>query len=667
MLLLALINRAPCQDPAGDQKEKMQDALKDQKLGYYTDPEVYDRLSGARRSVLSSVFGPKILPQPYSGAELPPLKTAAVSAMANVLVNDPNLDTTAQDTQSETAIVLGKENTIIVGYNDSGSHLNGAAHFTGYSISTDGGLKFTDKRPLPLTTDGDAGDPVLARSHKTGTIFLSTLSFTTSFKLNIFRSTNNGQTFLPPVNGAPGFTAANGFQDKEWIAVDNFPGNGFGNVYMFWRNFAAGGGMTFTKSTDDGVTWGPNKGKQIVVGGQGAQVIVNKDHSIHLFWYDQSVSPPELKTVKSTDFGNTFSAPVTVTSLKATGTNGDLGLSPGFRTNTFPQVAVNPVSGHLYIVYNDRVVSSPSIDRGDIFLRRSIDNGTSWSAPVRVNDDTTKNDQWQPALAVTPNGKFMAVAWYDRRLDPSNNLIDRFGSVVKVSGTALAIGKNFRITNVSFPPVLGVDPAVNPTYMGDYDQMTADNDFVYTVWGDNRDNSKGHAGKNANVRFAKFRIANPTNAAEEDGDEGHEIAFSAVPEETQIAVNKAIDAAPADVLTSPVEWNRVLLEGDTIAIFRLEGKDKQGRNVEMEVKGTRVIELETNKPFTDSAVPDSVAKAAKTEMPELKPATVTAIVVQGQVMSYELRGDDTHASIFGTIKRPLIRISPDGKVLDKIK
>src|SRR5204862_4613650 len=89
-------------------------------------------------------------------------------------------------------------------------------------------------------------------------------------------------------------------------------------------------------------------------------------------------------------------------------------------------------------------------------------------------------------------------------------MIDRFGAIAVASGGAVSFRPNFRITDQAFPPVIGVDPVINPTYMGDYDQMTADNYYFYTVWGDNRDNSTGHTGKNANVRFAKFRVTGAT-------------------------------------------------------------------------------------------------------------------------------------------------------------
>src|SRR5205085_3875544 len=100
---------------------------------------------------------------------------------------------------------------------------------------------------------------------------------------------------------------------------------------------------------------------------------------------------------------------------------------------------------------------------------RSTNGGSNWSAPTKVNDDATHHDQWQPALAITPDGKRVCVAWYDRRLDPANNAIDRFGVIGRVSGMGtVTFGSNFRITSQSFSPVFGVDPAVNALFMGDY-------------------------------------------------------------------------------------------------------------------------------------------------------------------------------------------------------
>ena len=55
-----------------------------------------------------------------------------LASLANVLVNDPSLDTTTQDTQSETSnLVFGS--TVLVTYNDSGSNAGSPNQFTGWS------------------------------------------------------------------------------------------------------------------------------------------------------------------------------------------------------------------------------------------------------------------------------------------------------------------------------------------------------------------------------------------------------------------------------------------------------------------------------------------------------------------------------------------------------
>jgi hypothetical protein len=116
------------------------------------------------------------------------------------------------------------------------------------------------------------------------------------------------------------------------------------------------------------------------------------------------------------------------------------------------------------------------------------------------------NDQWQPALAVTPDGSHVGIFWYDRRLDPADNLIDRFGTIGTVSCHSVSFAPNFRITDVSFPPAFGQDPIVDPTYMGDYDMAVADNSYFYTTWGDNRLGDASFANQ-PDVRFAKIPVS----------------------------------------------------------------------------------------------------------------------------------------------------------------
>src|SRR5579884_1403902 len=468
---------------------------------HLADPHIVNPFVGWYRA---NVHPPDRPPYKPSGGAMP-----MTSFLANILVNNPSADgTSAQDTQSETSTLVFGTN-VLVGYNDSTAFtgFTQSAQFTGYSLSTDGGNTFTDEGTLPANTNGDLGDPSLAADQVAGTIYFSTLPFGEEFGvpgIQIFRSYDGGATFQTPVNGGPGFSSSD-FLDKDWITVDNASGAGQGTVYSGFTDFGPSTRICITHSTDGGNTWGPSGGTTIASGTvQGTNIAVGPDHSVYVFWLDGNGASQAIMVRKSTDGGNTFASAVTVATLKTTGVNGDLGLG-GFRSNAFPMAVVNPISGNVYVAYNDQPGGN---DRADVFFAQSTDGGNTWSVPVRVNDDTTTNDQWQPAIAVSPDGTQVFIGFYDRRLDSSNYMIDTFGAVGVISGSAVTFQPNFRITSASFPPVFGVDPVVNSSYMGDYDKADSDNAFFYYSWGDNRLPSAGHSGNNADVRITLIPISN---------------------------------------------------------------------------------------------------------------------------------------------------------------
>ena len=336
----------------------------------------------------------------------------------------------------------------------------------------------TDKGALPNSRMGDVGDPGFARNNASGAIYLSTIPFSGN-GVQVFASTNNGSSFGKPADA--GKTIAG--PDKPWITVDNASGNGQGNIYVSLTSFAASTNIYLVRSTNGGSKWGS---PVTIASGtvQGSNVVVGTDHSVYVFWLDGNGSAEQILVRKSTDQGKSFGPAVIVATLRTTGVNGDLGLNGGFRTNAFPQAAINPVNGNIYVVFDD--VGQASGDRSDAYFVQSTDGGATWSSPVKLNDDTTTNDQWFPALAVTPDGSHLGIFWYDRRLDPANNLIDRFGVVGSISGGTVTFGANFRVTDTSFPGVIGNDPNVVSNYMGDYDTAAANNTTFYTAWVDNR-------------------------------------------------------------------------------------------------------------------------------------------------------------------------------------
>ena len=312
------------------------------------------------------------------------------------------------------------------------------------------------------------------------------------------------------MNGTPGGSS----EDKQWMAVDNFAGSGNGNVYLISRRFSGTPGIYMFRSTDNGSTFVPNSGTQLWTGGQGAFVAVGPDHSVYAFRYN-GTSTIEMR--KSTDQAVTFGAPVTVASGLVGGVNGDLGLTglrqgtatyTGFRSNQFPHATINPVSGHIYITFDNDAAGS---DKGDIFMVMSTNGGANWSSAVRVNDDATINDQWMPTIAVTPNGDKLGIFYYSRQEDPANNNLFRYyGRIGTISGGTVSFDPSFAISDVASLPEFGRDAVVNGVYMGDYNHasVTASPNAFHVVWSDNRDDLPGGAPrKDPSVYYEKISLA----------------------------------------------------------------------------------------------------------------------------------------------------------------
>jgi hypothetical protein len=117
-----------------------------------------------------------------------------------------------------------------------------------------------------------------------------------------------------------------------------------------------------------------------------------------------------LRVLLSRDGGASFEPAVTV---------GDFYMDwPPRHTSAIPYLAADPGSesfqDRLYVVWPDL-----RSGRLEILLSRSVDGGSTWSPPRRVNDDGPPGDgaefhHFLPVVAVNPEG-VVGVMWYDRR------------------------------------------------------------------------------------------------------------------------------------------------------------------------------------------------------------------------------------------------------------
>jgi BNR repeat-like domain len=247
------------------------------------------------------------------------------------------------------------------------------------------------------------------------------------------------------------------------------------------------------RSTDGGKTW-PGTPKAISPPVQrlviGADVVADTrdPKTFYVAWTEyfsgilSGTGTNTIQVAKTTDGGVTWSAPVTASTFFPLP---NVFPRQAFRNLTLPIMAVGP-TGKVYLTYSDYNplrASTPDEDgmQADVKLVKSADGGTTWTAPVRVNQDQTNADQFQQYLRVTPRGQ-LNVSYFDRRLDqpnlpahPGNFFIDTFLSRSNDDGVTWT---DSRVSHDSWDP--SINPPISPSgeFIGDYQGLVADNCFA---------------------------------------------------------------------------------------------------------------------------------------------------------------------------------------------
>ena len=234
------------------------------------------------------------------------------------------------------------------------------------------------------------------------------------------------------------------------------------SLYAVWYDVRSGNADVYlAKSMDGGRTFGPNKRvnddattavqykPSIGVDGQGA---------IYIAWRDGRKGNADIFFAKSIDGGKTFSRNIQI--------NDDRGVA--YQGN--PTLAVNS-KGLVAVAWSDA-----RNGKDDIYITVSKDQGRTFSANRRVNDDPETTAHSHPSLAVDETGAVYA-AWEDFRKDnsdiylarsldggatfsPNRRVNDDTGSAPQIS-PSLAIGPSgqillawadFRNSAVTLPP-----------------------------------------------------------------------------------------------------------------------------------------------------------------------------------------------------------------------
>ena len=440
-----------------------------------------------------------------------PLPTMAYSTLVSTsfpaVPVGPNIDIAGEvlpdRQQVETTVAIDPHNTSIMVAGAQDLRLKPPEHrWHGYYRSTDGGQTWItsllpgfpgDSSPAglssPLHTSNTTSDPVLAFDRQ-GNLYYAGLVFNVSANgplgngpigntvAFVAKYANDGGTYS-------GATLIKGplFADKEWIVVDNTGGPYDGTLYLsFDANLTATSyfGTMFTRSTDGGRTFSlPFYAPADMTGELPGMTV---DPSGYVYVSTLAYNPLTGSGLNYTQV--TKIAPGgsgIIQNVRAVNPAQWLpSFLPGgqFRTFTIPQMA-SDFKG-VYLVFDDVRQGNASV-----FLSRSTDGGSTWTAPLRIND-VSNGQHFFPTIS--SSGGIISVAWYDSRqnVGTTMNSLDVYFSESLDGGVSFL--PNIRVTTNSFSPntVYRTD-SPNPAqrFMGDYIGIAATPTGAHPVWADN--------------------------------------------------------------------------------------------------------------------------------------------------------------------------------------
>lgn len=283
--------------------------------------------------------------------------------------------------------------------------------------------------------------------------------------------------------------------DKNHLWVDVKEGSPYENyVYNSWVEFsgADNNDIVVQRSIDGGETWMPkiNISNEVNAGShnQGVNLSTGPNGEVYAVWAIYDGWPQDEKALgfaKSLDGGETWEPSTRIiTNIRGIRNSG---VPQNMRVNSFPVMAVDigngPNSGNIYVVWTN--VGIPGQNTGsdrDVYMIKSTNDGITWSAPIRVNQDPIGQGKshYLPWITCDPSNGILSVVFYDNR----NTNANQAEAWVAVSTNAGETWEDFKVSDVSFTP--SPIPGFASGYMGDYLSISALDGLVYPCWTDNR-------------------------------------------------------------------------------------------------------------------------------------------------------------------------------------
>ena len=265
-------------------------------------------------------------------------------------------------------------------------------------------------------------------------------------------------------------------QDKEWGVYDLKRER----TYVTWTQFDKYGSddplhrsiILASYSDNEGETWSDPVTMSHVSGDcmdgdqttEGAVPAVGINGEMHVSWAND-----EKIYFNSFTEGNPITKEVVIAKQVGGWTQTIDGLD---RTNGMPvtvsDLSMGPHRGAIYVSWSGQRNGELNTD---VFVKKSIDNGKTWSSALRVNDDVTSTHQFLPWMTIDQVTGYVYILFYDRR-NYTDNQTDVFLAVSKDGGVTF---ENHKISESPFSPISRV-------FFGDYINISAHNGVIRPIW-----------------------------------------------------------------------------------------------------------------------------------------------------------------------------------------
>jgi hypothetical protein len=267
-------------------------------------------------------------------------------------------------------------------------------------------------------------------------------------------------------------------QDKHWAIVDQRTNY----IYVTWTQFDKYGSkdkndkssILFSMSRDEGKTWTKAKKINEVDGDcidsdnttEGAVPAIGPEGELYVAW----AGPDGLVFDRSMDGGKTWlDKDIKIDPIPG---GWDYTVPGIYRCNGLPvtlcDLSNGPDRGAIYVNWTDQ---RNGVDDTDVWLAKSTDKGSTWSKPIRVNDDNDGNQQFLTWMAIDRSNGYLYFVFYDRR-DLKETLTNVYMAHSTDGGKTFV---NFKINDKPFYP----NPMI---FFGDYNNIVAQNGVVRPIW-----------------------------------------------------------------------------------------------------------------------------------------------------------------------------------------